>query len=325
MLQRPLMLAALPTPLYRMQKLSEETGADLWVKRDDLTGFAMGGNKARKAEFLLADALAQGADAVLTAGAAQSNHCRVIAAAARRFGLECRLFLSGPPPAQLTGNLLLDHLAEARLHFVAASSGRAAAMEAGAEELRAGGRKPYVIPIGGSNAVGARGYVLAMQEIKEQLGALSPKPTRLVFASSSGGTCAGLWVGSFLDGPDVGLLGIRVDRDPDPERHINDIALALGEQLGMKGSIMLPPGTLNDEFVGEDYGAPTEEGTAALRLAWQTEGLLLDPVYTGKAMAGLLALVRRGEFREERVLFLHTGGEPSVFAISLPGFCNAER
>ncbi|HXG23850.1 MAG TPA: pyridoxal-phosphate dependent enzyme, partial [Chthonomonadales bacterium] len=220
MLDEKLTLAILPTPLHPLSRLSQELGIEVWIKRDDLTGFAMGGNKVRKAEYLLADAKAQEADVILTAGAVQSNHARVIAAAARSQGMDCILFLSGQKPERITGNLILDHLADARIEYVANPAERPAAMQVLADRLRAEGRVPYVIPIGGSNAVGALGYVAGYRELAEQVRELPPCPTCLVFASSSGGTYAGLLAGTALAGPVIDLLGIRVDNDPDPERAI---------------------------------------------------------------------------------------------------------
>lgn len=309
-----LSLATLPTPLHRLERLSEALRAEVWIKRDDLTGFAMGGNKVRKAEYLLADALAQGADIVLTAGAVQSNHARVIAAAARCLGLECHLFLSGEEPAQPTGNLLLDRLADAQVHFVPTSHERAAAMETFAAQARAASRKPYLIPLGGSNAVGAQGYAAGFQELEAQLRDLPPKPTHLIFATSSGGTYAGLLVGKYLTGSTVELLGIRVDDDPDPEVVICAVASELTAMHQKEIRFPVDQVPMNADYVGAGYGVPTEAGTAAMRQLWQTEGILLDPVYTGKAMAGLIGLARQGAFiTGARVIFLHTGGAPGVF------------
>lgn len=316
-MQDHLPLATLPTPLHPMERLSDSLDTETWIKRDDLTGFAMGGNKVRKAEFLLADAQAQGADVVLTAGAVQSNHARVIATAARRQGMACHLFLSGREPNPPTGNLLLDRLAEAQIHVVASSVERPAAMEAEAERLRAEGHRPYVIPIGGSNAIGAQGYAAGFAELETQLRALPPKPTHLLFASSSGGTYAGLLVGKALTNSEVLLLGIRVDRDPEPEEAVCEVANALAARLGLSRRFAPAEAALNAEFVGEDYGVPTAAGLDALRQLWQQEGILLDPVYTAKAMAGLIALAQRGTFRGGRVIFLHTGGAPGVFSGSL--------
>jgi len=308
-------LCTLPTPLHRLDVLSRKLGAEVWIKRDDLTGFAMGGNKARKAEFLLADALRKGCDVILTAGPIQSNHSRIIAAAARRFSLECHLFLAGEEPSSLTGNMLLNTLANAQIHYVTASKERHSTMEAFAQELTAKGRRPYVIPIGGSNEVGALGYVLGFQELENQLRTLPSKPTTLVFASSSGGTHAGILAGHALTESHVRLLGMRVDRDPNPERLICSVANALSKQLGLTWEFQESDVSLNSDYVGEDYGVPSEAGVAALRELWGSEGILLDPVYTAKAMAGLIDLAHKGKWSRERVVFLHSGGTPSVFSL----------
>lgn len=186
-------LCTLPTPLHRLEELSRRLSRDIWIKRDDLTGFAMGGNKARKAEFLLADALQKRCDVILTAGAMQSNHARVIATASRKLSLECHLFLAGQKPDPPTANVLLDLLADARIHVSESKEDRVPAMEAFAKELRKDGRTPYIIPVGGSNEVGAQGYVWGFEELDRQLRNLPSKPIVLVFCSSSGGTHAGSW------------------------------------------------------------------------------------------------------------------------------------
>jgi D-cysteine desulfhydrase len=304
--------------VHRVDVLSRKLGTDVWIKRDDLTGFAMGGNKARKAEFLLADALRRGCDVILTAGPTQSNHARVIAAAARRFSLDCHLFLAGEESQQRTGNMLLNALANAQIHHVA-SDERQSVMEAFAGQLTAKGRRPYVIPVGGSNEVGALGYVLGFQELETQLRTLASKPATLVFASSSGGTHAGLLAGHALTNSHVKLLGMRVDRDANLERLICSVANALSKGLGLTKQFQSSDVLLNSDYVGEGYGVPSEAGVAALKELWGSEGILLDPVYTAKAMAGLMDLARKGEWTEERVVFLHSGGTPSVFSI-LPQF-----
>jgi D-cysteine desulfhydrase family pyridoxal phosphate-dependent enzyme len=306
--------AALPTPLHRLERLSAHLGADVWMKRDDLTGFAMGGNKVRKAEFLLADAVAQGADTLITAGAVQSNHARVIAAAARAAGMECDLVLSGAEPQAVTGNLLLDRLSGARTHFVATGAERAAAMEQIAERLRREGRNPYVIPIGGSNAVGARGYFAGFEELAAQFHALPPKPASLVVATSSGGTVAGLLLGQRALRSDIRLLPFRVDDDPGAEEAIVVVANELAGMTGLAATFRAEHVPLHAEFVGEGYGIPSAAGLEALRATWELEGILLDTSYTSKAMAGLFHLARAGAFEGQRVIFLHTGGGPSVFA-----------
>ena len=283
-----------------------------------MTGFAMGGNKARKAEFLLADALRNGCDVILTAGPIQSNHARVIAAAARRFSMGCHLFLAGEESNPHTGNMLLNALANAQIHHVH-SQERQSAMETFAEHLREKGKKPYVIPVGGSNEIGALGYVLGFQEFENQLRSLAPKPTTLLFASSSGGTYAGILAGHALTKSQATLLGIRVDRDPNPERLICSVANVLSKQLGLTKQFQQSDVLLNSDYVGKDYGVPSEAGVAALKELWGSEGILLDPVYSAKAMAGLIDLARKRNWTEERVVFLHSGGTPSVFSI-LPQF-----
>jgi len=304
----------LPTPLHPLQKLSEELATEVWIKRDDLTGFAMGGNKVRKAEFTFADVMEQRPDVVLTIGAIQSNHACVVAAAARRLGIECHLFLGGQVPEQPTGNLLLDHLAGAQIHFVSSLAERLPAMEAFAKELRTEGRKPYSIPLGMSNAVGAHGYVSGFQELASQLHSLPPKRTRLVFGSSSCGTYAGLLAGKEVLNSKIELLGIRADLDPNAEETICTVANACAQRMGLTKRFSRDEIQLNSDYAGEGYGIPTEEGSKALTRLWQSEGVLLDPVYTAKAMAGLIDLARRGKFMNERVIFLHTGGAPAVFS-----------
>lgn len=287
------MKLCLPTPMHRLDRAFPNN--DVWIKRDDLTGFALGGNKTRKAAKLLEDA--EGSDVLLTVGDTQSNHARVIAACAAQKGIECELFLTGPNPGRATSNLLLDRLAGASVRFIDDPDQREAAMNQRASELRIAGKKPYAIPLGGSNAIGASAFVEAAKEID------ATDPATVVLASSSGGTYAGLMKG-FEDSP-IKLIGIRVDRDPDPEKRICEIV------EGFDPSDV----NLNSGFVGEDYAVPTPEGMAAIRLLWQKEGVLLDPVYTGKAMAGLISLLERGEL-SGRIIFWHTGGTPSVFRYS---------
>jgi len=306
-------LCTLPTPLHRLEELSRRINRDIWIKRDDLTGFAMGGNKARKAEFLLADALQKRCDVILTAGAMQSNHARIIATASRKLSLECHLFLAGQKPDPPTANVLLDLLADARIHIVQSKEARVPAMEAFAKGLRKDGRTPYVIPVGGSNEVGAQGYVAGFEELDGQLRNLPSKPTVLVFCSSSGATHAGILVGKAMTQSQVEILGIRNDDDPNFEESICSVANALAKRLGLNIEFHNQDVHLNSNYVGEGYGVPSEEGREALRELWQREGILLDPVYTAKAMAGLIDLARKGEWANERIVFLHTGGTPSVF------------
>jgi len=307
-------LCTLPTPLHRLDVLSGKLEVDVWIKRDDLTGFAMGGNKARKAEFLLADALRIGCDVILTTGPVQSNHARTIAAGARRLSMECHLFLVGQQTSPPTGNMLLNDLADAQIHYIR-REGRQQAMDEFSEELRKKGRKPYVIPMGGSNDVGALGYVLGFQELDKQLQTLPEQPTTLIFASSSGGTHAGILAGHALTKSSVNPVGMRVDRDPKPEAHICSVANALSKGLGLTVRFQDDNVLLNPDYVGEDYGIPSREGLEALKELWGLEGILLDPVYTAKAMAGLIDLARKGKLAKQRVVFLHSGGTPSVFSL----------
>jgi len=307
-------LCTLPTPLHRLDMLSRKLSTEVWIKRDDLTGFAMGGNKARKAEFLLADALRKGCDVILTAGPIQSNHARVIAAAARRFDLGCHLFLAGQESNPRTGNMLLNDLANAQIHHVP-SEEKQSGMEEFAEQLRGQGKKPYVIPVGGSNDVGALGYVLGFQELENQLRSLPGEPTTMIFASASGGTHAGMLVGHALTKSHVTLLGMRVDRERDPEGKICSVANAMSNRPGLTKQFQQSDVLLNSDYVGEDYGVPSEAGIAALKELWGSEGILLDPVYTAKAMAGLIDLARKRKWTKERIVFLHSGGTPSVFSL----------
>ena len=308
-----LSLCALPTPLHRLEEFSRRLGADIWIKRDDLTGFAMGGNKARKAEFLLADALHMGCDVIVTMGPIQSNHARIIAAASRKFSKECHLFLVGARPSPPTANVFLDLLADAQIHAFPTREASVTGMEEFAQELREKGRRPYVIPVGGSNEIGAQGYVAGFEELERQLHGLPSKPTVLLFSSSSGGTHAGILVGKAISKSEVKIIGIRNDHDPGLKESICRVANALAKRLGLGKEFQRKDIDLNSDYIGKGYGIQSEEGKRALKELWQCEGILLEPVYTAKAMAGLIGLVREGEWADERVVFLHTGGIPSVF------------
>ncbi len=309
-------LAHLPTPLEEMPRLAQMLGGpSLWVKRDDQTGLAGGGNKARKLEFLVGEALEQGADWLITAGAAQSNHCRQTAAAAVRNGLKCTLVLRGSPPPEVTGNLLLDHLLGAQIRW-AGDRSREEVMADVAEELREQGHRPYVIPIGGSNAVGAVGYALAMWELQDQLSALDAPIRHIFVSSSSGGTHAGLMAGAYLTGFEGVIHGISNDRSANTLRPcLAEIATQALQRLGVPHAFQSQDFVVHDEYLGEGYGVVTEEDVRAIRLVARTEGILLDPVYTARVMSALVDMVRRGEIhRDEGVLFWHTGGFPSLFA-----------
>jgi D-cysteine desulfhydrase family pyridoxal phosphate-dependent enzyme len=311
-------LAHLPTPLEPMERLGAALrGPGLWIKRDDQTGLATGGNKTRKLELLIADALAHRADVVLTVGAVQSNHCRQTAAATARAGLDCVLVLRGeaPPRAQWTGNLLLDDLFGARIWW-AGGDDALAVLETAANTELAAGRTPYVVPYGGSNPVGASAYAQAFEELWAQMQAGGLRFDHVVFASSSGGTQAGLVVGAKACGFEGQVLGISVDKTAE---HLRETVAALlaptAEHLDLDLDLGPADVHVNDEYLGGGYAVLTGAEREALRLVARSEGILLDPVYTGKAMAGLMGMIRKGEIGgDEAVLFWHTGGTPALFA-----------
>jgi len=309
-------LAHLPTPLEPMPRLSAALGGPrLFIKRDDQTGLAAGGNKTRKLEFLVGEALTQGADCLLTAGAVQSNHCRQSAAAAAKHGLRCVLVLSGAPPAEVTGNLLLDELLGAEIKW-AGDRPREEVLAEATEAERAAGRKPYAFPIGGSTPLGALGYVLAMQEALAQARTLGVTFDRMVFASSSGGTHAGLVAGAGQFGYAGQVLGISIDEAEGWLRDtVAQLATGAAELLGAPRTYRPDEINANADFLGAGYAVLGPPEREAIRLFAEIEGILLDPVYTGRAAAGLIDLIRRGEIgREETVLIWHTGGTPATFA-----------
>lgn len=310
-------LAHLPTPLEEMPRLREALGVGprLWVKRDDQTGLATGGNKTRKLEFLVAEALEQGADTLVTVGGPQSNHCRQTAAAAARTGLRCALVLGGDaiPRSQWNGNLLLDDLFGAELHW-AGERDRDAVLEEVAEGLRSGGARPYVIPLGGSVPTGAAGYVAAVEELAEQLEARRERVDRIVFVSGSGGTHAGLLVGVKALGLGVRVEGIYNDKEVGLLEKIEDLTRATAAHLGLELSFSKEDFILHEVYGTPGYGVITDAERQAIRLLARSEGILCDPVYTGRAMVGLIDLLRQGAFgAEENVLFWHTGGTAGLF------------
>ncbi|MBI3030021.1 MAG: D-cysteine desulfhydrase family protein [Candidatus Rokubacteria bacterium] len=307
-------LAKLPTPLLDLARLGTALGGPrLLIKRDDLGGFALGGNKVRKLEFFLADARAAGADVLITCGGIQSNHCRVTAAAAARADMRCVLVLSGTTPAPFTGNLLLDQLFGAELVFAGTRQERAPRMEALAAEFRAKGLRPYVIPLGGSTPLGAYAYVEAVKEFAQQCRLVGIPVSTIVHASSSGGTQAGLVVGCLAEELPTRVVGISADEKKDDlGRMVNDIARALAEQSGLPAPRKDQIEVL-DDYVGEGYGVPTAASEEATRLFARLEGIVLDSTYTAKAAAGMIDLIRRGRFkRDETVCFWHTGGNMAL-------------
>lgn len=308
--------AHLPTPVEKLERLSRHLGGpELLIKRDDQTGLAMGGNKTRKLEFLAAEAIHQGCDHLITTGSPQSNHCRQTAAAAARLGMGCSLVLRGSAPTRITGNLLLSQLVGAHMYW---TGGRPTGevMNEVAGEVRAMGRSPYVIPLGGSNVMGATGYVLAMQELVEQLAEQHLNVDFVVFASSSGGTQAGLVLGARAHGFRGRILGISVDRPAEELKvQVAALATATATHLGLGTVSVTDDVEVNDDYIGEGYGVLNDGDREAIRLMAQMEGILLDPVYTGRAMGGLIDLIRWGAFtRRQTVLFWHTGGTPALFA-----------
>ena len=312
-----------PTPLEPMLRINEmHKGPELWVKRDDCTGLAFGGNKTRKLEYLVADAQLRGATTLLTAGGVQSNHARQTAAAAARVGLGCELFLEqveGVSEADYShsGNLLLDQLLGARLHRLPAGQDLDAAMALRAQTLSSSGQVPYVMTVGGSKAIGAMGYVDCGLELAQQLQQYQLSFDAIVLATGSAGTQAGLLAGLALAGIDIPVLGVTVSRSSDEQ--CQKVLALLHEVQGLLEQSELHEDHVIcfDKYYGSAYGDPTPQMVEAVRLAASLEGLLLDPVYSGKAFAGLLDLVRHGYFdTSERVLFLHTGGAPGLFAYS---------
>lgn len=312
-------LTQLPTPIESLPALSRELGGpSLLIKRDDQTGLALGGNKARKLEFLVGQALAQGADTLITVGAAQSNHCRQTAAAAAKAGLHCELILNGKRPEVPNGNLLLDQLFGASEHWIERSE-RAAKLLVLSEELRAQGRKPYAITVGGSNGVGATGYVVAMIELMQQLRANGQRVDHILFGTSSGGTQAGIELGARITGYSGKLHGLSIDKN-DPEHleyeaEVAQIANACAEYIGSEVRLMKEDIKVVYGYRGEGYGVVGELEREAIRLMARREGIVLDPVYAGRAFGALVDLIRKGAFsKDETVLFWHTGGAPALFA-----------
>lgn len=315
-------LADLPTPLQEAPRLATHLGlSKLFVKRDDATGLAMGGNKARKLEYDFAPILEQGCDVVVTVGGAQSNHAVMTAAAARKLGLDVKLVLGGPDFAPPRGNLLLDVLYGAELRYLVDDDDNdslAAAMSGWVGELRAEGRRPYALPIGGSTGAGALGYVRAMSELASQLGG---GPVQVVVAVGSCGTFAGLNLGARLFLPGARIIGISVSRTA--RRIVERTTELIAESarlLGIDSPVLAGALECLDGF-HDEYGVATESGTEAILACARLEGLLLDPIYTGKSMAGLFALARGGGLDAGvPVVFLHTGGLPILFAFDAETF-----
>ena len=305
--------AHLPTPIEELPRLSEFLkGPRILIKRDDQTGLALGGNKTRKLEFLVAEALEQGAQTLITGGALQSNHCRQTAAAAARFGLDCILILNGEMPEHPSANLMLDQLFDAQIVNVRERADRDRALQATYDKAVAEGKKPYLVTYGGSSPTGALGYAFAMKEFMEQ----NVPADWIVFGTSSGGTHAGLVLGQRVFGFKGKVLGISID---EPEgwlkTRVSELASDASERLGARVEFTHDDVLANEEYCQAGYGVLTDAEREAVKLFAKHEGLLLDPVYTGRAAAGMINLIRKGFFKkDETVLFWHTGGQPALFA-----------
>ncbi len=314
-------LAHLPTPLERLENLTRElNGPEIWIKRDDCTGLSSGGNKTRKLEFLMAEAQDQGADMVLTQGATQSNHARQTAAAAAKLRMDCHILLedrTGKTDHEYTdsGNVFLDFLHGATVERHPSNPDMNGEMEKVAAKMRSTGRKTYTIPGGGSNATGALGYVNAAIELVTQANDIGLRIDHLVHATGSAGTQAGLAVGLFGISSGVPLLGIGV-RAPKEKQEDNvfKLSVATAEKLNCSNLIKREHIVANTDYVGEGYGFPAQSTIAAINMLARTEGILLDPVYSAKGMAGLIDLIKKGFFKKgQNIVFLHTGGSVGLF------------
>lgn len=319
-------LGQMMTPLEPMPRLTALlNGPQLYIKRDDCTGLATGGNKTRKLEFLMADAIAQGADTVITQGATQSNHARQTAAAAARLGFACEILLEDrtgyrDSAYMNSGNVFLDRLLGAPTRTCAGGTDMNAAMQQAADEVRAKGGRPYIIPGGGSNSIGALGYVNCALEILVQANDQQLQVDRVVHATGSAGTQAGLVAGfeAMSSGIEVLGIGVRAAREAQ-ESSVHKLACQTAELIGVPASIRRERVVANCDYVGEGYGLPTPGMVEAVSLLARYEGILLDPVYSGKGMAGLIDLIRNGKFsKNENIVFVHTGGSAALFGYTEP-------
>ena len=308
------------TPIEKLGRLSQALdGPTVYMKRDDLLGLAGGGNKTRKLEFLVADALARGADTLITCGAVQSNHCRLTLAAAAKEGLKCRLVLEERVPGSYHpeaggNNFLFRLLGVEKIEVVPGGSDMMQAMQGVADNVAARGRKAYIIPGGGSNPIGATGYVACAVEILAQLFEQNLRIDRIVCASGSTGTHAGLVTGFYGTNSNLPVIGINVSRPKtEQEEMVYRLVQETAAHLGIAAEIRRDAILCFGDYVGPGYSLPTDQMAEAVRMLARLEGILMDPVYTGKAMAGLIDLVRKGYFKEEEnILFLHTGGSPAL-------------
>jgi D-cysteine desulfhydrase len=309
------------TPIEKLEKLSGKLNLNVYIKRDDLLGLAAGGNKTRKLEFLMADALEKGADTIITCGAVQSNHCRLTLAASVREGLECHFVLEERVPGSYNpkangNNLLYNLMGIKSIKTVSAGSNMLEEMKKLAGELAAKGRKPYVIPGGGSNEIGALGYVSCAKEITYQMHEMDLDIDYIVCTSGSAGTHAGLLAGLNFENSNIPVVGISISRKQDAQQElVYKLYQAVCEKLNFMDLTKKEDIIVFDEYVGEGYSRPTQGMVDAVRLLAETEAVLLDPVYTGKTMDGLIDLAKKGYFADAKnILFLHTGGSPALYA-----------
>lgn len=307
-------LGFFPTPIVKLSRLSQALGSpDIYMKRDDMSGLALGGNKTRKLEYILADAVANHCDTVITAGASQSNHCRQTAAAAAYLNLECHLLLGGDEPQQAQGNLLLDHVFSAHIHW-AGEHRKGEGIAELYEELVVAGKKPYIVPYGGSNQLGVLSFVDAVEELIVQT--IDGNFTHIVFASSSGGTHAGLMLGKKFFNQKFDLIGIKIDKQDEVNlaEHVIGLANDAATMMGLEADFTQEELNLQEQYTGQGYGVVGALEKEAISLTAKTEGILLDPVYTGRAMGGLIDMLRSGVFnKRDKILFWHTGGAPALF------------
>ncbi len=310
------------TPIEKLENFSKALGGPtIYIKRDDLLGLTSGGNKTRKLEFLMADAIAKGADTILTCGAVQSNHCRLTLAAAVKEGLKCQLILEervkgSYKPEGSGNNFLFNLLGVEDIFVVSGGTDMMGELEKLATKLNAEGRKPYIVPGGGSNPIGSTGYVACAEEIMAQLFDKGINIDHMVIPSGSAGTHAGIITGLVGVNANIPVIGVSVNRNKELQTNaVWNLAKATAERVGVAAEITKDMIQVTDEYVGPGYSVPSDEMVEAVQLLARTEGILLDPVYTGKVMAGLIGMVRKGKFKkEDNILFLHTGGSPALYA-----------
>ncbi len=309
-MMKRLNLANLPTPIQKLDRLSDELGVNLYLKRDDFTGTEVSGNKIRKLEFSVADALNHGCDTLITAGGIQSNHCRATAAAAAKLGLGCDLVVRGDDPKVIEGNLFMDKALGARVHLISPEQSREEKMDEVVRKLKEQGHKPYLIPVGASNAVGSLGYAAALEEITKQEQELGIDFDMVVIAVGSGGTYSGLWYENQKQGAKRKIYGFAVDHNKEIfVEVISDIIKEMYRNEGLVEPQQLSDILINDQYVGAGYAKSRPEEMAFVMKISREHGFLLDPVYTGKGFYGMVSEIEKGSFQDaENILFIHTGG-----------------